>query len=308
MENQKTDSVLVTGARGFIGRVVCKLLQLDGHRVVALDQLGASEDRGDATGREIQCDISDAARLQDVFEAERIGAILHLAAVLPTAAQRDPMRATQVNVVGSQNLLEIARRIGVRRVIFGSSLSVYGSCAADERVRETHRPAPEDLYGAAKLYVERLGEAYRERDGLEFVALRIGRVVGEGAHSSTSAWRSDIFEKLQANDPAEIALNFVPQERLLLVHVADVSRMLLLLLQRPRLSHMIYNAPCDSVIVAELKRTVESLNPKILVKLGNEIAEGNPRQLDSSRFEQEFGFRAVPVLDQLKQAASIGPV
>jgi UDP-glucose 4-epimerase len=308
MENKTTHSVLVTGARGFIGQAVCKLLQRESYSVVALDQLRADDGQGDAAGKAIQCDVSDAERLQGVFERERIGAIVHLAAILPTAAQRDPLRTTQVNVSGSLNLLEMARRFGVRRVVFGSSLSVYGSCPPEERVSETHRAAPEDLYGAAKLYVERLGEAYRNCDGLEFVALRIGRVIGEGARSSTSAWRSEIFEKLQANEPAEITLNFVPHERVLLVHVADVATMLILLMQAPRLSHMIYNAPCESVIVSDLKRAVESLNPKIRVRLGMEEAVGNPRQLYSDRFVQEFDFRMTPILDQLKRAAGNGPV
>ena len=301
----KNQAVLVTGARGFIGQAVCKPLQREGYRVLALDQSRAGGEPGTTPGGEIQCDISDAARLRSVFEAERIEAIIHLAAILPTAAQREPVRATQVNILGSLNLLEMARRFGVRRMVFGSSLSVYGTCPPDDRVCETHQAAPEDLYGAAKLYVERLGEASRSRDGLEFVALRIGRVVGEGARSATSAWRSEIFERLQAGEAAEIVLPFVAHERVLLLHVADVARMLNLLLQAPRLSHMIYNAPCESVIVSELKSAVESLNPKIHVKLGNEEAVGNPRRLDASRFEQEFDFQTVPIFDQLKRAAEV---
>ena len=92
-----------------------------------------------------------------MFEKERIEGIIHLAAILPTAAQRNPLRATQVNVQGSANVLEMARVFQVRRVVFGSSLSIYGTCAADHIVSELDRAAPEDLYGAAKLYVEQLG-------------------------------------------------------------------------------------------------------------------------------------------------------
>ena len=106
------------------------------------------------------------------------------------------LAATQVNVEGSLNLLEMARQFEVRRFLFGSSLSVYGTCPAHQVVTEMDRAAPEDLYGAAKLYVEQLGEAYRQAHGLEFVSLRIGRVVGPGARSATSVWRSEIFECL----------------------------------------------------------------------------------------------------------------
>ena len=64
------------------------------------------------------------------------------------------------------------------------------------------RAAPEDLYGAAKLYVEQLGKALADSGVLQFVSLRIGRIVGPGARSATSAWRSAIFELLQTRRPA----------------------------------------------------------------------------------------------------------
>jgi UDP-glucose 4-epimerase len=303
MAADKIHTVLVTGSRGFIGRAVCNLLLREGYRVLALDQAETDDDAANTLRGEIQCDISDAAQVQSVFEGERIDTIVHLAAVLPTAAKDDPRLATQVNIQGSVHLLQMASRFGARRMVFGSSLSVYGSWPHDERVTETHRSSPDDLYGAAKIYVEKLGEAYAASNGLEFVSLRIGRVVGAGARSTTSAWRSEIFERLQTATPVELSLPFVGTERLLLLHVEDVARMLLELLRAPRPSHTIYNAPCDSVTVSELKREIESLNPKIRVKLGNLKAVGNPRRLDSRRFENEFGFHAIPIFEQLKGAA-----
>jgi nucleoside-diphosphate-sugar epimerase len=303
-------SVLVTGGRGFIGRSVCQLLRREGYRVLALDQAreAATPESSSSAGRAVHCDISDAAQLQAVFETEQIDGIVHLAAILPTAAQRDPVRTTQVNVVGSLNLLEMARQFGVRRFLFGSSLSVYGTCRAEERVAETHRAAPEDLYGAAKLYVEQLGDAYRSRYGLEFVSQRIGRVVGPGSRSVSSTWRSQIFEDLQSNRPTEILLSYVASERILLVHVEDVAKMLVTLLKAPAPAHMIYNACCESVTVSQLQHELESLNPNIRIKLGSEAVVGNPRRLDASRFEQEFSFRPLPIFEKLRRAAGSAKV
>jgi UDP-glucose 4-epimerase len=309
MEARGKGSVLVTGGRGFIGRSVGKLLQREGYRVLALDlpHPGASAEAPlraqKVSSREVSCDISDPIQLQSIFESEPIGAVIHLAAVLPTAAQRDPLRATQVNVGGSLNLLELSRQFGVRRVVFGSSLSIYGTWPIDEQVSETHRAAPEDLYGAAKLYVERLGEVYANCYTFDFVSLRIGRVVGPGAGSVSSAWRSQIFDELRASAPTEISLPFVASERILLVHVDDIARMLLALLEASNPALAAYNAPCESEVVADLKRDVESLNPNVRIRLGTQSALGNPRLLDSSRFEQEFSFRTAPIVEQLRQAA-----
>jgi nucleoside-diphosphate-sugar epimerase len=310
MDDPNNSSVLITGGVGFIGRAVGKLLQRTGYSVISLDQpvLGRSvlnqPRQANAEGEwgldhVVRCDITNAAQLQDVFESRQIAGIIHLAAILPTAARHDPMRATEVNVSGSLNLLELAQRFGVRRVVFGSSLSIYGTYPAGRVVSERDRAAPEDLYGAAKLYVERLGDAYR-RSGVDFVSLRIGRVVGRGARSETSAWRSEIFERLGAKQATEIALPYIGSEKLLLLHVDDAARMLVTLLHAPYLQHSMYNAPCESIAVDALKREVESLNANIRVRLGGASADGNPQALDSSRFAQEFAYQAAPIFEQLK--------
>lgn len=122
--------------------------------------------------RELLCDLTNGAKLQSVFETDRIDGIVHLAAILPTAARPRSPAATQVNVEGRLNLLEMVQPFAVRRIILGSSLSLYGACPAN-KVSEADRAAPEDLYGAAKLYVEHPGEAYRNGHGLEFVSLRV---------------------------------------------------------------------------------------------------------------------------------------
>ena len=300
MNGAKHSSVLVTGGCGFVGRATGKLLQDESYRVVSLD-VASSED-----GHNFRCDLANREALHRMFEEERVAAIIHLAAILPTAAQRDPVRATQVNILGSLNLLEMAQEFGVKRFVFGSSLSVYGTCPADEIVSEDSRAAPEDVYGASKIYVEQLGAAYRDQFGLEFVSLRIGRVVGPGAQSATSAWRSEIFEFLDTAEKSAITVPYASRERVLLVHVDDVARALVALLRANCPAHGIYNAPCESVIVGDLKREIESVNSNITVTLSGNLARGNPRLVDWSCFRTEFGFDGVPLFERLKRKAT-GP-
>jgi UDP-glucose 4-epimerase len=296
--------VLVTGGRGFIGRAVVKLLQQSGSCLISLDQSELeSKTDSNAQVQETVCDITNTAQLSRLFAERPVSAIVHLAAVLPTAAQRDPAHATQVNVQGSLSLLELARHFRVGRFIFGSSLSVYGTWPADYTVSESDRAAPEDLYGAAKLYGEQLGAAFRDLHDIDFVSLRIGRVVGSGSQSATSAWRSEIFELLGTKQPTEIFMPYLGSERLLLVHVDDVAKMLVTLLEAPSLSRAIYNAPCESMSGNDLRLTVESLNANIRFRFGEQKAAGNPHLLDSDRFLQEFHFDAAPLSERLRIAA-----
>lgn len=296
-------SVLVTGGRGFIGRALVKLLQREGYQVISLDTSAVDPGSDCESVRELKCDIGSPSELRRTFEIEPIGGVVHLAAILPTAAQRDPGLALRVNIEGGVHVLRMANMFGVRRLVFGSSLSIYGSYAANRVVSETDPATPEDSYGAAKLYLELLGRSDCGGPGTEFVSLRIGRVVGPGARSTTSAWRSEIFEFLKADRPVEVALPYVGAERVLLVHVDDAAKMLVTLLRAPNLKHSLYNAVCESMTVAELKREVEALNPNITVKLGAEYAKGNPRQVDFSRFAREFSFVTTPMREQLRRAA-----
>jgi hypothetical protein len=107
---------------------------------------------------------------------------------------------------------------------------------------------------------------------------------------------------LGTKDAAEIAVPYLAVERVLLVHVDAVAEMLVKLLSTPRLEHGIYNAVCESVVVGDLKREVESLNSNICVKMGDQCAKWNPRLIDCSRYECEFQYRTVPIFQQLSQA------
>lgn len=302
MNSEKNNSVLVTGGRGFIGRALVRILQRSGVPVVSLDRNGT--DRDDNEGCEqVQCDLADVAQLKCIFENRAFRGMVHLSAILPTAAQRNPLLATQVNVQGSLNILEMARQFEVPRVVFGSSLSIYGTYSSEHNVSELDRAAPVDLYGAAKLYVEQLGQVYRACHGIEFVSLRIGRVVGPGARSATSAWRSEIFELLKADYPCQILLPYQTSEKILLLHVDDLAAMLMTLLRASHVKHWVYNAPCRSILVGDLKRVIEDLNPKITVTLGDGRPAGNPQMLDYERFQKEFNFETVPIFDRLRKAS-----
>src|SRR3954464_5655400 len=302
MKIQPRNTVLITGAQGFLGRAVSGILQHLGSPLIALDSIALESHSATETTSNVVCDITNKTDLETVFHNTRIGGIVHLAAILPTAAQHDPIRATHVNLVGSMNLLELARSFRVPRFVFGSSLSIYGTCAPDRVVSEADRTAPEDVYGAAKLCVEQVGSALATSSGLEFVSLRIGRVVGPGARSTTSAWRSEIFELLSA-ESGNIALPYTSSERVLLVHVEDAARALVTLLDASSPRHAIYNAPCESWVVQDLKNELQSLNPKLRVTSGDAYAKGNPRLLDASRFQNEFSFATRSIAERLRAAA-----
>jgi uronate dehydrogenase len=160
--------VLLTGAAGRIGSSLRAGLR-DELEELRLTDLRAPEPRPVAPETFLAADLTDAdavARAVDGVEA-----VIHLGGV-PSEAGFDQLLGP--NVVGSFNVLDAARRAGVRRVVYASSNHVTGFYPVDERLNGAEPPRPDGLYGATKAFGEALARMYSDRFGLEVICVRIG--------------------------------------------------------------------------------------------------------------------------------------
>jgi len=275
-EDQTT--ILVTGACGHIGREVCRTLREAGLKVLLTD---VSNDGGQDV---VACDLRSKGDVSRLFQSCPIRAVIHLAGILPSAFMVDPALAVEVNIGGSVELMRQSAAVRVKRFLFASSMSVYGTSPARQSVTEEDPIAPGDAYGASKRAVELIGETLAKNQAFEFVSLRIARVVGPGIKKTSSPWRAQIFEA----HPNVISLPFLPKAALSLVHAAEVARMFLTLVRAPEIKHAVYNTPVEIWEANRLKEVVEELKG-IRVELEPKGAHGG-RLSDGNRFTQEFGF------------------
>jgi UDP-glucuronate 4-epimerase len=180
---------LVTGGAGFIGSHVVDCLLRDGHSVTVVDNFdpfyarsikeqNIRSHRDHKTWRLIEADLRDAKVL-----AKQLGGpydvIVHLAAkagVRPSID--DPLAYQEVNVAGTQNLLEFARTAGIKRFVFASSSSVYGVNPRVPWSEEDHVLKPISPYASTKVSGELLGHVYSHLYGVGFIALRFFTVYG----------------------------------------------------------------------------------------------------------------------------------
>ncbi len=180
---------LVTGGAGFIGSHLVERLLSDGHRVTILDSFNdaynpAFKRRNVAAfrGRKgftlVRGDVRDAKAISRAMRHGAFDQIIHLAAragVRPSL--RDPLLYSDVNIGGTLQLLEAARKHGIPKFIFGSSSSVYGS-RQKIPFREDEPALPISPYAATKLAGEALCHSYHHLYGLDVACLRFFTVYG----------------------------------------------------------------------------------------------------------------------------------
>jgi len=171
--------VLVTGGAGFIGSHVTDVFLDAGHEVWALDDL--SSGRRENLRPEVRLVVLDirSPETARLLEAERFEVMCHLAAQMDVRRSvTDPRFDADVNVGGFLNLLEAARKSGVRKVVFSST---GGAIYGDQDVHpapETHPTRPVSPYGVSKASGELYLGYYRAQYGLRSTALRYANVYG----------------------------------------------------------------------------------------------------------------------------------
>jgi UDP-glucose 4-epimerase len=171
--------ILVTGGAGYVGSVSVERFLAAGHDVVVVDDLSTGH-RGAVTpgARFASIDYANEPAMRDLLDRERVDAVLHCAArSLVGESVRDPSRYYRGNVAGGIALLEAARAVGVRRLVFSSTAAVYGIPDATP-IPEDAALRPINPYGETKRTFEGALRWYGEAYGLRGIALRYFNVAG----------------------------------------------------------------------------------------------------------------------------------
>lgn len=187
--------VIVTGASGFVGRLLARRLVGQGHRVVALDHsVGTAPDIEAVAG-----DIADPAVIARAF-AQGCDAVVHLATVPGGAAEVDPVAARHINLDATIALGEAAAAAGAcPRFIFASSIAVFGS-PLPAPVDDATPLRPRLVYGAHKAMIEQWLATLSRRGALDALSLRLPGIVARplGPSGMKSAFMSDAFHALRS--------------------------------------------------------------------------------------------------------------
>lgn len=285
-------TVLVVGGSGFVGQALCKTLA-DNH----ITTINFSSDSKDTAANKNICgDVADRQQVKSVIANNPISCVVNLASLLQSASIRNPLKAIRVGVVGSLNLMDLCSEYGVSRLIYGSSTAILRPyCDPSNSVDENSPIHTSSVYEEIKRFVEEMGLRLSAVNNFDFISARISLVVGPGEPSATSAYRTEIFNKIASG--GTIHFPFPKDQVLPLNHCQDIANALLLLINAPRLQHSIYHLPCEAWRVVELAERLHEINNEISIVYGEQALPNGAPNVDWGRIRMELGASIMP-LDQ----------
>lgn len=170
-------NILIIGGAGYIGSHVTALLRSQGYKTLVFDNLSTGH-KELVRGPFVYGNILDYSALEDVFASHKIEVIIHLAAksLVPESISM-PLFYYENNISGTLNILKLMSQYGVKKVVFSSSASVYGSNVSVP-VTEDFPPNPDNVYGFTKVAIERMIRDSSIIHGFSYVVLRYFNAAG----------------------------------------------------------------------------------------------------------------------------------
>jgi nucleoside-diphosphate-sugar epimerase len=290
----------VTGAAGQVGQDLVRALVQAGHEVHATDTTRlrkTADDLADAPGVAWRhLDVTDRTGVFELINDAKPDVVFHLAGILSARGEQDPQRAYDVNQRGSLHVLEACRLVGVPKLLFTSSIAVYGPGLPDP-VTDEMPTRPTTMYGVTKVSTELLGEYYHGRYGLDFRAVRFpGLISASLPGCGTSDYALYLYVEAVRVGGYEAYCR--PDTRIPLMYMDDAVRALMELAaaDRRRLSRCVYNIAAFSPTAREVADSVLATVPGARFTFNSDparqaILDSWPQSMDDAPARRDWDWR-----------------
>ena len=290
--------VLITGGTGFVGVYVVRDLLAAGRRVAAFDlrpdldllDLVAGE-RARERVEVIQGDATAGGELDAAVDRTGARVVVHLASPLPPESERYPCASLGGMTAAQLNVLEAARRFGMRRVVFASAPSVFGSPrhhgGADRPIANDAPHVPETLYGIGKSANERLAQLYWTRYGVDSIGLRLCQGYGPGKKRGRP-YGYRMFDAALNGEPCRLPYG---DDDINWQYVEDMSRLIVLGCDVQTPGHRCFSTSGEVLPMRDAVDILAGLAPEARFELERGVADF-PWRYDTSVLEAEIGFGA----------------
>jgi len=290
-------SYLITGGTGFIGAHIARQLIKDGEQVVTydidpnrklLDYL-IDKSKSDRV-KVIQGDVTDLVSLIRTCQEYDIEKIIHLSALLVLAASTNPLMAVKVNCEGTLNIFETARILNLKRVIWASTMGIFGSPEKHEQeyVPNDAPHYPTSIYSASKSFNEVCAAHYFNAFGVDNIAIRYPSVYGEGqTRGFTGELARELFVNPVIGKPGKVPCMYEVNNWM---YVEDAARVTIMASKSSKTKTRAFSVDGDIRTFAEVVNYVKTLVPGADITL-IPVPPGLPNKFDTMPAREELGYR-----------------
>jgi UDP-glucuronate 4-epimerase len=281
---------LITGALGCIGAWSCAQLVHEQVPVILYD-LGTNRNRLELilSPEELEQltlvhgDVTDLEQLERTVAEHSVTHVVHLAAMLLPLVKADPPRGAAVNVVGTTNVFETAKRQGIRGIAYASSAAVYGP-GSGPRVEDAGDPTT--LYGVFKLANEGTAQVYFEDDGIGSVGLRPYVIYGPGRDQGLTADPTLAMEAAARGDGYEMRWG----GRCQLQFAADAARIFIAAARSGHGGAAVFNLGGPSAHASEVVSAIEAAAPEVAGRITfDDVQLPFPEEMEAGDLEDVVG-------------------
>lgn len=295
--------VAVLGGSGFIGPRVMRRLVDHGHEVHCMD-IAPDAPALDPLRDRVTVTRGDITLMDDVVEALTLSKpdrVLNLAYALG-AGEADPHPQVRLNILGMDNCFEAARLLGIRRVVYASSLAVYGPqrLHGEKAVTEDDLCLGTGIYAVSKIYNEHQAEWYNRAFDMAITGVRPANITGpDKLRGSMNHVQCQVLPA--RDEPARFPY---ADTMTLPLHVDDIAEVFLRVTLAEETHHAIYNSGGNSVSLAELAAIVREYLTDADIAF-DEDAGGRDASglflMDNSRLVEEFEVEYAPFAERVLQ-------
>ena len=299
--------ILVIGGNGFFGRkLVIRLLSDEAvSSVISMDVATPSErfirfaaEFGDKF-HSVRGDVSQLEDILSVMKSFSVQKVVNFAYLMSRETENMPRLTAKINVLGMCNVFEAARLLGVSRVVYPSSVVVYGlqSEYGDREVTEDDTPHPSTAYGITKQLNELMAAKYSARYNMSIIGLRPGFGFGHGRRAAGVSQRfSDIVSLPATGKPVHIQVK--PSRSYTLICSEDIAEFTRILLHAKSPKCNMYNMAGPATNLAQIANQVREYIPDAKIEFGYEsgdFGQPSPTRISMVKSKEEFGFSLTPL-------------
>ena len=240
-------------------------------------------------------DISQIPHLLEAINTFDVRKIIHMAALLPPDTEDRPHFGMSVNIQGTNNVFEAARWSNIQRVVYASSIAVYGvqETFGDRPINETDLSDPVNVYGMTKAANDFAAGRYRERYNMDIRGVRICTVFGHGRVTGMTGMIGGLMMSLPAIGKP-VTMQFDPNEASPMIHAEDAAEIFVQVSLSNNLQHPIYISGGHLATIQDIANIVKEYMPEAQITTGDRPVP-HVYLVDNSRMLSDIGYEMAPL-------------